>query len=164
NLGAATYLLAVSATANRLAPELSWANPAAIAYGAALTSNQLDATASVGGTFVYSPASGAVLNSGTNLLSVLFAPANTVSYTSATEAVSLAVLPALLTVAANNATRVYGQNNPAFTGGMTGLVNGDNITATYGCGASASSPVGMYAITPTLVDPGDRQTNYTVSL
>jgi 2-methylaconitate cis-trans-isomerase PrpF len=44
------------------------------------------------------------------------------------------------------------------------LENQDNITATYSCSAASNSAVGSYAIEPGLVDPGDRQTNYTVSL
>ena len=43
-------------------PVITWANPAAITYGTALSATQLNATASVPGTFVYSPAAGAVLN------------------------------------------------------------------------------------------------------
>ena len=46
-------------------PTITWANPAAISYGTALSGTQLNATASVPGTFVYTPASGAVLNAGT---------------------------------------------------------------------------------------------------
>jgi hypothetical protein len=73
-------------------------------------------------------------------------------------------LPAPLTVTASNASRLYGQTNPVFGGTIAGLQNEDNITATYSCSATSSSTVGAYAIVPTLVDPGDRQTNYTVSL
>src|SRR5208282_4751241 len=47
---------------------------------------------------------------------------------------------------------------------ITGLVNGDQISAAYSCGATAWSSVGSYPITPSLVDPGNRETNYTVSL
>jgi hypothetical protein len=87
-----------------------------------------------------------------------------VDYSSVTDAVSLIVSPALLTVTAANANRIYGQANPAFMGAITGVTNGDDITATYNCSATNSSPAGMYPIVPTLVDPGNRQTNYTVTL
>ena len=43
------------------------------------------------------------------------------------------------------------------------MVNGDNITATYATTATAVSPVGPYAITPTLVDPNGRLDYYTVN-
>src|SRR6185436_15392199 len=42
------------------APAVTWANPADIAYGAALSATQLNATASVPGTFVYTPPAGTV--------------------------------------------------------------------------------------------------------
>jgi O-glycosyl hydrolase len=142
---------------------LTWTNPAAITYGTALSSNQLNATASVPGSPAYSPALGIVLSSGTNTLSVIFTPTDTVDYSSATSSVSLVVLPAPLTVTAANANRAYGQTNPVFTGTIAGLQNGDNITATYSCSATTSNPVGTYAIVPILVDPNNRQTNYTVS-
>ncbi|HEV7925456.1 MAG TPA: MBG domain-containing protein, partial [Verrucomicrobiae bacterium] len=151
-------------TVSKATPTMTWTNPAAITYGAALTASQLNATASVAGSFVYSPTSGAVLNTGTNTLSVTFTPSNTVDYNTANGEVSLVVSPAALSVAASNAGRAYGQANPAFGGTITGLENGDNITATYSCSAGSNSAVGTYAITPALVDPGDRQTNYIVSL
>ena len=66
---------------------------------------------------------------------------------------TLTITPAALTVAANNATRLYGDPNPAFTGTITGIKNGDNITATYTTAADPTSPVGTYPITPALVDP-----------
>ena len=75
---------------------------------------------------------------------------------------TLSVTAAGLTVAANNASRTYGATNPVFSGTITGIQNGDNITATYATTATATSPVGTYPITPTLVDPGGKLTNYTV--
>ena len=43
----------VSLTVNKALPTITWAQPAAIVYGTALSTAQLDATASVPGTFVY---------------------------------------------------------------------------------------------------------------
>jgi outer membrane protein OmpA-like peptidoglycan-associated protein len=54
--------------------KLTWANPAAIVEGTALSATQLNATASVPGTFVYSPATGAQLPVGKNTLKVTFTP------------------------------------------------------------------------------------------
>jgi hypothetical protein len=146
------------------APSVTWTNPAPIAYGTALSSVQLNAAASVPGSFAYTPANGTVLNAGANTLSVIFTPADTVDYSSAIGSVGLAVLPAPLTVTAADASRAYGQTNPVFTGAITGVANGDNITATYGCSATAASPAGTYPIIPSLLDPSNRETNYTVSL
>ena len=143
---------------------VTWANPASIIYGASLTTNQLNAIANVPGSFVYTPTNGAVLNTGTNTLTTVFSPNDTVDYTNATNTVELVVSPATLTVTAASTNRVYGQPNPAFTGTVEGVTNGDNIIATYTSSATNGSIVGMFAIVPTLVDPGDRETNYTVNL
>ena len=93
-------------TVLQTASTVAWTNPAPITYGTALSSVQLNATASVPGSFAYSPTNGAVLNTGTNTLSVIFTPADTTDYTSVTGSVSLVVLPAPLTVTAANASRV----------------------------------------------------------
>ena len=76
---------------------------------------------------------------------------------------TLTVAPASLTVAAANATRGYGDPNPAFTGTIAGIKNGDNITATFASAAAASSPVGTFAIVPSLLDPTTKLGNYTVT-
>ena len=85
------------------------------------------------------------------------------NYTVASTNGTLSVTAAGLTVVANNASRVYGATNPVFSGTITGLQNGDNITATYATTATVTSPVGSYAITPTLVDPSGKLGNYTVA-
>jgi len=53
-------------------PTVTWPTPAPIGYGTALSTIQLDATASVPGTFAYSPASGTIPATGTDTLSVTF--------------------------------------------------------------------------------------------
>jgi sugar lactone lactonase YvrE len=143
---------------------LTWTNPAPITYGTPLSGTQLSATSSVSGTFAYNPLAGTILNAGTNLLSVYFTPTDSVNYRGAGASVSLAVLRAGLTVTANNARRATGLPNPPFSGNVTGLQNSDNISATYNSSATPGSPPGLYPITPTLVDPGNRQTNYAVTL
>ncbi len=69
---------------------ITWNNPAAIAYGTALSATQLDATANVAGTFTYNPALGTVLNAGVQTLSVSFSP-TVANYLGATATVSLTV-------------------------------------------------------------------------
>ena len=44
---------------------------------------------------------------------------------------TLSVTAAALSVVAHDASRVYGETNPVFSGTITGIQNGDNITATY---------------------------------
>jgi hypothetical protein len=77
---------------------------------------------------------------------------------------TLTITPAPLTVAIANASRFYGNANPGFSGTITGLKNGDKITATYTTTATLTSPVGKYAITPVFSDPGNKLGNYTVVL
>jgi hypothetical protein len=76
---------------------------------------------------------------------------------------TLTVTGAVLTVTASNATRPYGTDNPAFSGNIIGIQNGDNITANYATAATISSPVGTYPIVPSLVDPGNKLPNYVVT-
>ena len=71
--------------------------------------------------------------------------------------------PAPLTVNVDNASRQFGQPNPVFTGSITGIKNGDNITATYSSNTDATTPVGNYAIVATLADPDSKLGNYTVT-
>jgi hypothetical protein len=93
----------------------------------------------------------------------VFTPNDTVDYSSATTSVSLVVSPAPLTVTANSMNRSYGQPNPVFTGFITGVTNGDNITADFVCSATTNSPSGAYPIQPVLIDPNNRLGNYTVT-
>ncbi len=141
-----------------------WTNPAPIIYGTPLSSNQLNATAIIPGTFVYTPSLGSNLTAGTQTLSLVFAPTDTNNFNSLTDTVSLVVLPAPLTVVAANALRLVGATNPVFTGVITGVTNGDNILPAFSTTATAGSPEGNYPITPTLIDPGNRETNYSVTL
>ena len=75
----------VSIKINKVTSTITWANPAGITYGTALGATQLNATASVPGTFVYTPAAGTVLNAGTQTLHVDFTPTDTVNYNGSIE-------------------------------------------------------------------------------
>jgi hypothetical protein len=73
----------VTINVNKATPTVTWANPADITFGTALSGTQLNATASVLGTFVYTPAAGTILNAGIGqILSVDFTPNDTVNYNS----------------------------------------------------------------------------------
>ena len=149
---------------SNLPPLVTWPGPAPIIYGTALSSVQLNATPIVPGSELYTPPAGTVLPAGSGTLSVVFTPADAADFESATNSVSLVVLPAPLTVTAGNSTRRYGQTNSVFTGTITGVQNGDNIIAAYTCAATPGSPPGTYPITASLLDPDNRASNYTVSL
>jgi large repetitive protein len=72
-------------------PNLAWNTPAPIAYGTALGALQLDASASVPGTFAYTPAAGTVLTVGSQLLTVTFTPTDSTDYATATDMITLVV-------------------------------------------------------------------------
>src|SRR5581483_12424846 len=90
---------------------LVWTNPASITYGQPLSATQLAATASVDGAFSYNPSAATVLDSGAHVLSATFTPTDTNNYYGGQVSASLTVLPASLTVTANNASRPYGNTN-----------------------------------------------------
>jgi hypothetical protein len=78
-----------------------------------------------------------------------------------TATATLKVTPAPLSVLANSFTRLYHQANPTFTGSISGIVNGDSITAAYSSLAGTSTDVGAYPITAAL--SGSALGNYTVT-
>ena len=88
---AATTIIVAKAT-----PALSWPTPAEMACGAALDDAQLNASASIPGSFEYSPAAGEVLSPGTHTLSVTFTPQDSEDYATAHATVSLTVTRAIV--------------------------------------------------------------------
>jgi hypothetical protein len=72
--GYAVQTIQLGGTGAQATPTIVWPTPAAITYGTALASGQLNATASVPGTFSYRPAAGTVPTVGSNTLSVTFTP------------------------------------------------------------------------------------------
>jgi Flp pilus assembly CpaE family ATPase len=91
---------AVSLIVTKAEPFISWPSPDPIPYGTALTNAQLNATSSVPGTFVYSPAEGEILEAGLQTLSVTFTPTDTADYTKLQVTVDLTVTKAEPTVIA----------------------------------------------------------------
>jgi hypothetical protein len=83
---------------NKATPTVTWSAPAAITYGTALGATQLNATASVAGTFTYTPAAGTILGAGDSSLSVSFAPTDSTNYNSASATVSQHVNKAAQTI------------------------------------------------------------------
>jgi len=61
-------------------PSLTWPEPAAIRWGTALSAAQLNATASVAGSFTYTPAAGNQPEVGTQTLTVRFTPQDATRY------------------------------------------------------------------------------------
>jgi hypothetical protein len=91
----------------------------------------------------------------------LSSPNYVISYVPGT----LVVTPAPLTIAATNATRSFGTNNPAFSGTIVGLLNSDAVSATFASpAATPASPVGNYAIVPTAIGAPAVLGNYALAL
>ena len=72
-------------------PTITWPTPAAITYGTALGTAQLDATANLPGTFAYTPAKGTILGAGAQTLSVTFTPSDSALYSPVSSTVTLTV-------------------------------------------------------------------------
>ncbi len=108
----------LTVTVTQATPQLTWSNPASIPYGTALGDTQLNATAPIAGTFVYTPAAGTVLSAGSHTLSVTFTPTDTTDYTTATATVSQLVGPEILSQPAS-LTVVLG-HSAAFSVAATG--------------------------------------------
>jgi Chitobiase/beta-hexosaminidase C-terminal domain/Bacterial Ig-like domain (group 2) len=81
----------VKLTVAQATPVISWPAPAPISTGIALSATQLNATANVAGSFLYSPAAGAVLAAGTQPLTAVFSPTDSGDYLPATAHTSLVV-------------------------------------------------------------------------
>ncbi len=81
----------VSIKAAKTVPMIDWTSPDPISFGAPLGPAELNASASVPGTFEYSPAAGEILSAGSHTLSVTFTPSDRVEYDSAVATVPLTV-------------------------------------------------------------------------
>jgi len=149
----------VSITVKQASPVIGWANPAAITYGTALGAAQLDATSSVAGTFVYTPAAGTVLRAGVQILSVTFTPTDSIDYTTATSSISITVKAATPVINwATPAAITYGTALSATQLDATSSVAG---TFVYSPAAGAVLAVGSQTLSVTLT-PTDT-TDYTTA-
>jgi len=126
-------------------PIITWSNPVDITYPTALSSTQLNASASVPGVLTYTPPATAVLNAGDcQTLSVSFAPTDTANYNNTSKDVIIHVLKATPTITWNN---------------PTDITYPTALSATQ-LNASASVP-GSFTYTPTsstVLDAGNGQT------
>ncbi len=156
------------ATTSKSTPTITWANPANIVYGTALSSTQLDATASVPGTFTYTPAAGTVLKAGNGqTLSVIFTPTDTTDYSTVTDTATINVSQATPTITwANPApitagTALSGTQLDATSSWTVGGVNGSVAgTFTYTPAAGTVLAVGNNQPLSVIFTPTDT-TDYT---
>lgn len=146
-------------------PNISWPAPADIVYGTPLTAVQLNATASVPGTFTYHPSWWTYLSAGSNqVLSVTFQPFDRANFLPATASVTIKVQPAALSIKPDDQFKVQGAPNPVFTATYTGLVAGDtpddlDTLPAFTTTATTDSPPGAYPI----VVSGAFDPNYTIT-
>ena len=146
-------------TVTQATPVITWSTPGAITYGTQLSNAQLNATANVQGTFVYSPAAGAVLGVGTQKLSVTFTPADTLDYAVVTSSVNLQV---------NQATPVITWNTPAPIAYGTALsatqLNATaNVSGTFVYNPAAGTVLSAGAQKLTVTFTPDDQTDYVIT-
>jgi len=155
--------LNVSLTVNKATPTITWATPATITHGTALSSTQLNATASVPGTSVYTPAAGSTPPGGMDTLSVTFTPADTTDYNTITATVTLAVEDFSVTASfGSSMTATAAPGQPANyslsvggEGGMAGMV-------TFTCSGAPSEA--NCTVTPNPVAAGGSPSNFAVNV
>lgn len=129
-LGNQSYAVSVQ----KANPTVSWNNPRDITYGKSLGVAQLNATANVAGSFVYTPGAGTVLNAGNGqTLSVSFTPADSSNYNTVSAGVLINIL---------KATTVFSNlSSPAITYGTTSTILSGKIST------GALIPTGSVSIT-----------------
>ncbi len=153
--GAGLTPAAQTITVSKTTSTLSWTTPAGISYGTPLSATQLNATASVAGTFLYNPTAGTTLPAGTNTLSVTFTPTDASNYTTATGSVQLVVQAAsTTTLAASNSTQLASmpltftaQVSSGFAGTKTGSVSFFDGSTLLGTSALTANAVATYTTT-----------------
>ncbi|HEV3341571.1 MAG TPA: choice-of-anchor Q domain-containing protein [Pirellulales bacterium] len=167
----------VTVNVDKATPIVNWATPAAMTYGTALSSAQLDATSSwtvatspvnVLGTLTYTPSTDTLLGAGSHTLNVAFTPSDTTDFTTATGSVTVIVNPYAFTYTIGNDSQVYG--SPAnLTSDLPSTVNTGINGETLGIssastGDTATANVGGYAITGALSSGTGFLSNYSVTL
>jgi len=109
-------------TVVKATPVITWATPVAVTYGSTLTGTPFNATASVPGTFVYSPAVGTLLNTSSTTLSAAFTPTDTANYALTTATVNQATIPGTASIAQIGIVPPYASIQAAYNAAITGDV------------------------------------------
>jgi predicted outer membrane repeat protein len=152
-------------TISQAMPHVTWGPLASIVYGTPLGPVQLNASASVPGTFVYSPAAGSYMDAGNGrTLSATFTPQDAVDYAAMTANTTITVLQATPALALSDPGGIYNgsafpasvsitgsgeSNSPAASlGGVRPTLNyydGSNTSGTS-LGGTAPAAVGTYTV------------------
>jgi hypothetical protein len=139
----------LSSTVLKTNPVITWANPADIIAGIALSATQLNATADVPGSFTYTPTSGTVLPVGNSQsLSVVFTPNDANTYNTINKTVFINVISPTIT-----------KTNPVITwANPSNIVLGTTLSSVQ-LNATANIP-GTFSYTPntgTKLEVGNNQ-------
>ena len=119
-------------------PPISWATPANIVYGTPLSGAQLNASSTLAGTFVYSPAAGTILGTGKQMLNATFTPTDVVDYTTATASVTLTVIPGSPTITiTSSANPIFATAAVSFTASLPSYASSETGTMTFYAGSTA---------------------------
>jgi hypothetical protein len=162
NAAGSPQTVALSGTGVQTVPTITWANPAAMISGTALSATQMNATAGgVAGSFVYTPPTGTVLTVGSHTLSTTFTPSDAATYTSATALVSVSVTSFGVSAPVGGVSAAPGVpasaiiTIPPLGGGFSGVVT---LSAT-------GLPAGATAVfTPPTITPGTTGATSTLSV
>lgn len=149
----------------KLLPTITWASPATITNPAPLGVTQLNATASVPGTFVYNPPAGTVLPAGTQTLAATFSPTDTTGYSPAEAMVALTVNPAppVTYALTTNALSVTGSANVTLSLYSTNYAGTVSFATTVTSSNGTASNVTASAPSVTLTNGGSASTVLTIT-
>jgi hypothetical protein len=145
-----TATATVTLMVNKATAAISWAIPAAISYGTALSATQLNASSTVDGTYVYTPAAGMVLGVGTQTLSVTLTPTDGTDYNTATSTVQLTVNKTTAAITLGNLSQTY--TGSPLTATATTSPSGLTMNFTYNGNSTAPTAVGSYTVVGTVSD------------
>jgi hypothetical protein len=132
----------------RATPTITWPAPASIAYGTPLGAAQLNASASVAGTFAYSPAAGTLLDAGTQTLSATFTPSDGDRWATVTSTNTIVVNKAAATMSVADATFTYDGQPHGVAVTVTGINNQPftPVVVTYNGSTTVPANAGTYAV------------------
>jgi FG-GAP-like repeat len=160
-----TIVAPLKITPAKVAPTIIWATPADITSGTALSATQLNATANVPGTFLYTPAAGTVLNVGSQTLLAVFTPTDSTDYSPARATITINVNPAVVSsyTLTSNTQSVVGSGAVTLSLTSTNYAGTVSFVATVSSLDGTASNVSASAPSVTLTNGGNGNTVLTIS-
>ena len=149
----------------KLLPTITWPAPAPITNPTPLGATQLDATASVPGTFVYNPPASTVLSAGTQTLAATFTPTDTTTYSPAEAMVTLTVnaAPQVTYALTANTLSVTGSSDVTLSLYSVNYAGTVSFATTVTSSNGTASNVTASAPSVTLTDGGSGSTVLTIT-